>query len=780
MKRLLAAFAAAGFLLTSGVTTSPALAAPGEGGRVPIKPAPATQLWSTRQVSAQPGQSQAPQWLRLDVEQLTPRVVTGEGDVTISGKIVNIGDRRITDIDLRLERGDALTSEESLRAALREPASAELKQPRFTPVADLLEPGQSRDFSLTVPLRGGERSSLEIDSPGIYPVLANVNGTPDNGGRARLAALSTLLPVLSVPGGESRAKPADPARTTVLWPLADEPRLVGTDAEGRTVLTDDELAGSLSLGGRLYGLLQSYEAAVRDSTPMASSLCLAVDPDLLRTVDAMSEGYQVRGLGEGAGRDEATLWLDQLRQLSNGRCVLALPYADADLVALSRAGLTGLEDLAVRSTLTDASSSVVEDVLDGVQPLENVVWPEGGVLDQQTLDDLAEQGVTSLVLDQSGLSQAPGTGPVAIAGTDGVTAVRIDSMVSAALVNGSEQTQTIGGVSTPSEAKPVSVQNALAAMVFRAGFADGGQHVVIAPPRRWNAPLGEMNELLTTLRKLFDNQFAAPAALQSLVGGEAPEQTAEVSYPVETSAEELPEAIVSQIAGADAVLGGLQGAMAQEDSDRAKPSDLIDPLKLSVLRASSSAWRGDEAAARDAVDIALGEIGELQGQVTATEPNSPILLGSGDSPVPINIVNRLDLQVTVRVVLDDTPGVRPEAYAPQVIPGNAQRLVQVPVELLRSGRFSVDVQLMTESGVPLGENARVEVSSAAYGTITVVITATGAIALVLLSARRIFRRIRASRAPGAATDVDPAVLAGQNEQAPTISGDAAAEKSSTS
>jgi hypothetical protein len=40
-----------------------------------------------------------------------------------------------------------------------------------------------------------------------------------------------------------------------------------------------------------------------------------------------------------------------------------------------------------------------------------------------------------------------------------------------------------------------------------------------------------------------------------------------------------------------------------------------------------------------------------------------------------------------------------------------------------------------------------EVSSSAYGTITIVITVTAAAALVLLSARRIYRRVRASRAP---------------------------------
>jgi hypothetical protein len=53
-----------------------------------------------------------------------------------------------------------------------------------------------------------------------------------------------------------------------------------------------------------------------------------------------------------------------------------------------------------------------------------------------------------------------------------------------------------------------------------------------------------------------------------------------------------------------------------------------------------------------------------------------------------------------------------------------------------------------------------EVSSSAYGTITVVITGLAGAALVLLSARRIYRRVRAARAasaqvPNDASEVTP-------------------------
>ncbi|GGP38531.1 DUF6049 family protein [Saccharothrix coeruleofusca] len=739
MKRLLAALAAASTLLVAGAASAPAT--PADGGRLPIKPAPATQIWATRALSSQPGQ-QPQQLLRLDVEELTPRVITSDGpdSVTVRGKVVNVGDRDVTDIELRLERGDALRTEEQVRSALREPADAEVVQPQFTRIVEELPQGQSAPFSLTVPLRGGERSSLEIEQPGIYPILANINGVPEYGGRARLAALSTLLPVLSVPGGAVQGPSGNQAKLTLLWPLADEPKLVQVAAGGGTELVDDELASSLALGGRLYGLLKGYEAAL--DSPLAPAVCVAVDPDLLRTVAAMTEGYQVRGRGAGAGQRDAELWLDLLRRLVAGRCVVALPDADADLVALSRAGRGDLGGLAV------AGAGLVQELLE-VQPLPKLVWPEDGVVDQGTLADLTAHGVTSLVLDQSAVAGTPGAGPVLVGGDRAVTAVRIDAMVSDALHGGSPA-QALGGVATPTEALPVSVQNALAALTYRAAFQGTGQNVVIAPPRRWNAPTGEVGAFLETAEALVAGQFAAPTGLEGLVGGTPPEQTAALSYPVEAGAREVTPEVVASVGQSWLELQDVAGAMSQEDAGSAAPEDLVDPLRLGLLRAVSGAWRGDAQGARAALALARDRIDGLRSQVTVTEPGSPILLGSGDSPIPVTVKNRLDVRVTVRIVVEDTPGIEVKQLADQVLPARGDRLISVPVEVLRSGRFSVHVKLATPSGVELGDRARLEVSSSAYGTITVVITALAGALLVLLSARRIYRRVRAAKAAEAA------------------------------
>ena len=721
---------------------------PDQVDALPFAPAPATQVWATRPLSAQPGQ-QPPQFLRMDIGRLTPRFVTSDSPdrVTITGKIVNVGDRKVSDIVLRLERGQSLDTEDDLRKALREPAAAEFVQPKFTEIAKELQPGQQQDFTLEVPLRGSAPTSLGIDEPGIYPVLANINGKPDYGGTARLAALSTLLPVLGVPGGGTKAKAGAPAKLTMLWPIADKPRLVRLGAEGSSELVDDELALSLAVNGRLHGLLQAYEQAV---SSMSTSLCLAIDPDLLRTVEAMTTGYRVRGGTEGKGKAEAQLWLDRLKLAVAGRCVVAMPDADADLVALTKAKLGDMRTLALTG-----GANEVKRIL-AVQPLPDLVWPEDGVLDQTTFDELVNSqdhpsnenldynGMKSVLLAPSGVADAPGTAPAQLlSGERQVTAVRIDSMVSDALQGGESRPRTLSGVTTPVESQPVSVQNALAALAFRAGWQGDGRHVLVTPPRRWNAPLSEMTEFLSAAQRLVAGGYAAQAGLEELVRSKPAPTGAKLSYPAEAGAREIPPVIADSVVSQYAALGGLVKAMQQEDREHAAPADLADPLLLGQLRAMSSAWRGNEDGARTAAYISESEISSLSGLVSVTPPNSPILLGSGDSPIPVTITNKLDVRVTVRIVLAETPGIRARELADQVLPARGERVVRVPVEVLRSGRFPVNVRLTTPDGVALGDTVKLEVSSSAYGTITVIVTVVAAIALVLLSGRRIIRRVRA-------------------------------------
>ncbi|MFZ0873741.1 MAG: DUF6049 family protein, partial [Pseudonocardiaceae bacterium] len=327
------------------------------------------------------GQPDRPNVLaRVDLSSVSPRMVTATSGpvLRVTGSVVNIGDQPITKLAVRLQRDEPVNSDDAAARALAGDAEAP-HVTRFQPLPVDLAPGQSSPFTLAVPLRGGtDLESLQITEPGVYPVLVNLNGKPDAGGVARLASVPLLLPVLGIPSaspggppGPVLAAPSQPAPLTVLWPLAAAPdRLPSEPGEPMLLHSDragtDPLAADVAPGGRLDGLLGALEQSVPPGSPLGSAVCVAVDPLLLETLDGMTHGYRVAhpgGISDGTGSRDARTWLDRLRTAVQGRCVLPLPYADADLVALSRAGLTDLEALA-----TSTGARLVGDLL-GVQPL---------------------------------------------------------------------------------------------------------------------------------------------------------------------------------------------------------------------------------------------------------------------------------------------------------------------------------------------------------------------------------------------------------------------------
>src|SRR5699024_2981638 len=119
------------------------------------------------------------------------------------------------------------------------------------------QPGESTSVNLAIPLDGSPRG-LTIPRPGVYPLLVNVNGTPESGNTARLVAFNLLLPVRTAPGGDgglaTEDESGDPLRMTLLWPIAARQPRVVRDVHGKPLLlSDDVLAGSLAPGGRLDG-----------------------------------------------------------------------------------------------------------------------------------------------------------------------------------------------------------------------------------------------------------------------------------------------------------------------------------------------------------------------------------------------------------------------------------------------------------------------------------------------------------------------------------------------
>ena len=210
------------------------------------------------------------------LHRITPEVVTttSEPIVTVTGTVHNVGDRLVRDVMVRLEDTAAVMSSTGLRTNLAGNVDQFEPIAQFVTLAPELARGRDVPFTLSYPLRSAEQPSLSINEPGVYPVMVNVNGTPDYGEPARLDDARFLLPVLGVPrdpaaeAGDTLTAvvPPDtskPLGLTLTWRIADRPRLAAGAPGGTTPvrLIDDDLATSLAEGGRLDTLLSAVEFA---------------------------------------------------------------------------------------------------------------------------------------------------------------------------------------------------------------------------------------------------------------------------------------------------------------------------------------------------------------------------------------------------------------------------------------------------------------------------------------------------------------------------------------
>lgn len=697
----------------------------------------------------------SPRFVQIVVEQVTPsRVTATTAEVSVRGRLVNIGDRVVHDLEMRLERSAAVTTEAALRAALRTTPETPTDTSLFVPVATDLVPGQSVAFRVSAAVAGSGSRSLGITEPGVYPVLVNVNGQPDYGGTARLDTAHFLLPVLTRPAGAPPVAPpvvasTPPAPTgsaiTLLWPLADQPRLLPVPPGARPLLSDDELARSFASGGRLWGLLNALVSAENSDSSgrLATATCVAVDPDLLVTIAAMTRpgGYQVRtarAAVAGTGAGAAKAWLATLRTLAKGSCIVALPWAQADLNAASRAGLREAEKVVV----TDGAAEVARVV--GVDTIPTLTWPSSGALTDTTAADLVVLSQTAALLSsdsvQPGTSPGQGPGsPRTVQTGSGPAAVLTDPATTEALA--------VTGSGAPAGTNRVlALQDALAATAWpclpgntvdpsRVDTAPGS--LVVTPPQRWTVTGGEATALLDGVRTLFDAALATPAPLVGVVAAAVGSPTTvKLRYPVANTATELPTSVTDAVAAAQRQLDNFRTDTRPDVQSGVDPATLVAPLQQDLARSLSHTRAGAPAAAVSAV---------LQGVlagVVLQDPGGIYTLASEQSPLLLVVRNPLPVTLDVRVDVQGPPGLQVGNIGVKQLPAGSARQLVLPTTVKRTGQFAVDVTITTASGQQLGATTRLLVRSTAYGAATAIVIGAAGLVLVLLVARRLVRRFR--------------------------------------
>ncbi|RRO13735.1 glycoprotein [Saccharopolyspora rhizosphaerae] len=670
----------------------------------------------------------------FEVTKVTPSVVDGggPGDVVISGELTNRSSRPLTGVQARVERGSAPTSEPAVQRTMRE-GSEGITEPASAPIADRVEPGQTLPVQVRIPLTGPH--SLQLSEPGVFPLVVNVQA-----GRSQVAEAQFLLPVTGLPGAPP-LRPPEATPASLVVPIVDTPRLEREALPGgRAVLVDDQLSTSLAPGGRLYDLVQ----AISDSAPAGSSLgnalCFAIDPDLLITAKAMQGGYQVRQpngtLVEGIGRSAADLWLTKLRQATAGRCVIALPYADADVVALGRAGLSDLVD----GAMDGAQLISAPDGL-GVEP-RNIMWPIEGALADPKIGKLP----STMLLDTRAVDIPAGSlTPVKLRGHD-TTAIPIDPLLASALDPNRDTQQEVTEPSPPGGGA-LTAQNALGALAFRAtgGFVPNATSVLV-PPRRWNMRADELRGLLTGLSKLDAAGLVRLNALPS--PNPATLAEANLTYPVQAGGAEVPRETIDALAAQNFRVGDLARSSKSDLAQTVSPGRVTTPLRNGLLHGVSSAWRGNSGAADDWVKRATVPIDDMLGKVRIEEYPGTTNRLSSDSPIPVTVVNDLPFTVGIRFEIPAVPGVEVQhdfGGGLATVPANGRRQFMLEASAQRAGRFMVDISVTAGGGTQLGTTKRLPMESTEYGALIPWLTGIAGAVLVLMSLRRILNKIRSRR-----------------------------------
>lgn len=691
-------------------------------------------------------------WTQLDVRNITPSVVEGGSPdkLTISGQLTNTSEQRIRNLKARVERGSPSQSESNAQGALNGQTQMPV-QSGFQPLPDSLAPGESVPFQVEVPLAGP--NSLQMTQQGTYPVLLNLNGTVGSGSNARVGEGHFTVPVLSPPG-QPPAPPERPTPTSMLVPIVDYPRMEREAVRGeRSVFVDDDLADSVRPGGRLFGLVQGVRNGVPPGSPLGNSLCFAIDPDVLTAVNKMQAGYDVRqpdgSLRPGTGSEAAQRWTDQLRDATQGRCVFALPYGDADVAALGRADLPDL----IRGSL---ESQVVKQTLN-VEPRNDLFWPIGEALNRSALDALNKNGVrTALMRPEAIEGPADTLRPSPVRNSD-VTARPVDPLLSNAMdpSRGGNPSST---APSPPDTGRFTVQDTLGALAFRAteGSKDGAP-TIMAPPRHWNLGEADLRAMFAGMEKLAKGGYIAPTALPSPSRNEPGQQPpTDLSYPATARSEEIPESVLDELAGRNFKVGDLYRSAESDPQINLDRAEVTTPLRNGLLHGASGAWRGNPDAAQYWVDKAGDTLrSTLEGVQVASMPQ-PITRTWSDSKIPVTVSNQLPVTVNVHLRIQPPSGIRIDDLGTLRIPARGSRTFFLASDIQRSGQVSIDVQATTNQGTELGSPTRIRLESSVYGVVTLGITIAASVLLLLLSIRRVIRRVRASRADRARPAEAPA------------------------
>ncbi|SDB97149.1 hypothetical protein GA0111570_11273 [Raineyella antarctica] len=505
----------------------------------------------------------------------------------------------------------------------------------------------------------------------------------DGSGNTTLGRVRTWLPQ---DVGSTR-KPID---VTTVVALTSPPSRVGPDR-----FVDDHLAGELASGGRLDALLD---------TAAETGRTWIVDPALVVAVaDMADDGYTLTDGTAGTGQADARAWLQKFQALRTEGYRLPYGTTDIDLV-----GSIARPD--VLRQAADPSALPGE-----VARLPLAVWPAGGLLTAHGLSALAGLDGPVTVLASNLREDASSAG--------GRTVVPYDP---GALAIGTEMARSA-----------TQLRQASAATTFLDAVQGRTAQVRLVT----DAAAASVDDNDPTSRTPLSSVPATagrPVTVDGLLLPE-PDSTPAPATPA-------PSAPVGQ--GGDVVAAATDRAGL--GSMFADPGLAADMTSRVVSSLASSQWPGHADGYRAFRKWERDQTAAiLRGNALTISAQPVLLTARQDIRFPVTVTNNLDEPVSVRLEFTSENNDRlhvPAVDVPEIGAGEAIGINAVP-EVQANGRYTVQAQLTTPSGSPVGKPVDIDVQATQAGRVGWILMIVSGIVVIGTTVLRI-KQVRTERSRG--------------------------------
>jgi hypothetical protein len=658
-----------------------------------------------------PVASAAQDEVTLKLRSQTPWVTADHPKLRLVVRATNRGSRALENLSLSVTLLSPVRSRSAYEQSLRfDPeGSLNLLTPPPLAVQGPIPPHKGR----TIAPKDIDLSFLAGSGSFVYPLRIELRS-----GFATLATLRTPLVFLSLPPGQDRAD--TPLHLSWAFVL-DAPLLHGPGGTFDAAAVADLLDPEGTLRGEIEGLLELVDS--KHPVPVD----VVVAPLLLQQLERMSHGFPVRQGGRleqvKAGQGKAAVAaavLDRLRTILHAPSVevSATPFASPDVPALVSAGLD--KDLADQVAL---GRDEVRRIA-GVDPVPDLLWPPGSFLDQASLVELRDQGFDRFLLDSRMVQRPPQAKEFTQPATAGLE-VGPDPQDTATAVIPDPGTEDLLSSDLPGTDPRLAAQAVLGELAQTWLEQPGVKRPLaiavterMALPRSLFVPLVKAVSSAPWLTEETVRDMAArfrpprpPAALVPRVG---PSLSSSFVTLLEEARHEL-GTYRSMVVGSSPLPQELQTSLLLSES-AAFPSDSVSGA-------------GFVAGVRERLRQEFRKVG------LETAPLFTLPSRGGNIPVGVTNATGYPIRVQIRLISNHLEISR----LVQRVEVSRRALLPFRVHAKTTGRFPVQVRILTPSGFTL-DTRQIVVRSTAYNLVALLITIGAGAFLLLWWARRFLPR----------------------------------------